>query len=118
MIWNWPRACRFFIWSQIPDQELLETAIAGNLSGPAVLAQQVRRMLDDPRANALVDNFAIKWLNLDDLEDVDPTPGQFPGYSNALRDDFGEEARRFLASILLADQPVTATDERRPYFPQ
>ena len=64
-------------------------------------------MLDDPRANALVDNFAMKWLNLDDLEDVDPTPGQFPGYSNALRDDFGEEARRFLASILLADQPVT-----------
>ena len=97
----------FFIWSQIPDQELLETAIADKLSDPAVLAQQVRRMLDDPRANALVDNFAMKWLNLDDLEDVDPTPGQFPGYSNALRDDFGEEARRFLASILLADQPVT-----------
>jgi len=97
----------FFMWSQIPDEELLDTAIAGNLSNPTVLAQQVRRMLDDPRANSLVNNFAIKWLNLDDLEDVDPTPGQFPGYSNALRDDFGEETRRFMASILLADRPVT-----------
>ena len=97
----------FFMWSQIPDEELLETAIAGNLSESAVLSRQVRRMLDDPRAEALVNNFAIKWLNLDDLEDIDPTPGQFPGYSNALRDDFGEETRRFMTSILLADRPVT-----------
>jgi len=97
----------FFLWSQMPDEELLNEAIAGNLSKPAVMAAQVRRMLNDPRASALVDNFAIKWLNLDNLEDVDPTPGQFPGYSDALRDDFAEEVRLFMGSILLTDQPVS-----------
>ena len=98
----------YFLWSQLPDEELLAQAAAGTLSNPDELARQVDRMLADPRANALVENFAIKWLNLDDLEDVDPTPGQFPGYSDALREDFGEEARRFVGSILLGQQPVTA----------
>lgn len=97
----------FFLWSQIPDEELLAAAIAGELGEDAVLAAQVRRMLDDPRASALVDNFAIKWLNLDDLEDVDPTPGRFPGYSDALREDFSEEVLRFVGSILLEDRSVT-----------
>ena len=97
----------FFLWSQMPDEELLNAAIAGNLSNSDVMATQVRRMLNDPRASALVDNFAMKWLNLDSLEDVDPTPGQFPGYSDALREDFAEEVRLFIGSILLADRPVS-----------
>ena len=97
----------FFLWSQMPDDELLNQAIAGNLSKPDVMASQVRRMLDDPRASALVNNFAIKWLNLDSLEDIDPTPGQFPGYSDALREDFAEETQRFIGSILLAERSVT-----------
>ena len=97
----------FFLWSQIPDDELLQAAIDGKLDQPGEMEHQVRRMLEDPRASALVENFAIKWLNLDDLEDVDPTPGQFPGYSDELRDNFGEEVKQFIASIFLENRPVT-----------
>ncbi len=98
----------FFLWSQRPDEELLELALAGRLSDPAVLQTQVRRMLDAPQASALVENFAIKWLNLDNLNDVDPNPQLFPEYSDGLLRDFSEESNRFIASVLLNDQPVPA----------
>jgi hypothetical protein len=97
----------FFLWSQRPDEELLDLAIAGRLSEPKVLEAQVRRMLEDPRVEALVENFAVKWLNLDNLADVDPDPRLFPEFSNALMADFSEETQRFLASVLLEDRPVT-----------
>ena len=97
----------FFLWSQGPDDELLDLAIAGRLSEPAVMEAQVQRMLEDPRVDALVQNFAVKWLNLDDLSDVDPDPRMFPEFNDALMGDFSEEMRRFLASVLLEDRPVT-----------
>jgi hypothetical protein len=97
----------FFLWSQRPDEELLDLAIAGRLSDPKTLEAQVRRMLADPRTDALVNNFAIKWLNLDNLEDVDPNPQLFPEYSDGLLNDLNEEMRRFLASVLLNDRPVS-----------
>jgi hypothetical protein len=97
----------FFLWSQGPDEALLDLAIAGRLNEPQVMQQQVRRMLDDPRASALVENFAVKWLNLDNLAGVDPNPQLFPEYSDGLMADMTEEARRFIASVLLADRPVT-----------
>lgn len=96
----------FFLWSQGPDETLLEAAIAGELSDPAELEAQVRRMLEDPRAAALVENFAMKWLKLNDLSDVEPNPGRFPEYNSQLQEDFKEEARRFIASILMEDRPV------------
>jgi hypothetical protein len=65
-------------------------------------------MLDAPQASALVENFAIKWLNLDNLNDVDPNPQLFPEYSDGLLRDFSEESSRFIASVLLNDQPVPA----------
>ena len=97
----------FFLWNQRPDDELLAVALAGTLGEPATLKAQVERLLADPRAATLVDNFALKWLNLDNLGDVDPNPQQFPEYSEGLLRDLSEETRRFLASVLLDDEPLT-----------
>ncbi len=97
----------FFLWSQGPDAELLDVALAGRLGEPEVMEAQVRRMLEDPRINALIENFAVKWLNLDDLSDVDPDPRLFPEFNDALMRDFSEEMRRFLTGVLLEDRPVT-----------
>jgi len=97
----------FFLWSQGPDEELLDLALTGRLSEAGVLRDQVRRMLDDPRSKALVDNFAVKWLNLDNLKDVDPNTLLFPEYNDGLLRDLSAEATRFMASVLLEDRPVT-----------
>src|SRR5690606_29177584 len=96
----------FFLWGQGPDAALLARANAGELHQPAVLQAEVHRLLQDARAWHLVENFAFKWLNLDDLDEVDPAPGVSPGYSGELRADFAEEARLFIGSILLEDRPV------------
>lgn len=98
----------FFLWSQPPDDALLELAIAGELKDSKVMDAQIERMLADPRAAALVQSFALKWLNLDDLDAVQPDPAIFRQFTPVLRADFEEELQRFLASVLLEDQPVTA----------
>jgi hypothetical protein len=97
----------FFLWSQGPDEELLELAAAGELGRPAVLEAQARRMLEDPRATNLVGNFALKWLNLDNLSEVEPDPNRFPAFSDELRRDFAVEIEAFIESVLLGDRPVT-----------
>lgn len=96
----------FFLWSQGPDKELLDVAIANELNKPEVMKAQVRRMLDDPRAVSLVNNFALKWLNLDALDEIEPESGRFPEFSDQLRETFSEEVRLFIGSILLEDRPV------------
>lgn len=96
----------FFLWSSIPDEELLSVAEAGKLDDPAVLEQQVRRMLADPRSNALVDNFASQWLNLRNLNAVLPDGTLFPYFDENLRLAFGEETRLFFAHILREDRPL------------
>jgi hypothetical protein len=93
----------FFLWSQGPDPELISLATNKRLADPAVLKAQVQRMLKDPRANALVENFALGWLNLDELDKVDPTDG---GFNAAMRANFETEIRLFLASVLLEDRSV------------
>jgi hypothetical protein len=98
----------FFLWSQPPDDELLQLAIDGELKDDKVMNTQIERMLADPRAEALVSSFALKWLNLDDLDAVQPDPAIFRQFTPMLRADFEEELRRFLASVLLEDQSVTA----------
>jgi hypothetical protein len=98
----------FFLWSQPPDAELLQLANEGKLKNDKVMTAQVQRMLADPRASALVSSFALKWLNLDDLDAVEPDPAIFRQFTPALRQDFNEEMRRFLSSVLLEDQPVTS----------
>jgi mono/diheme cytochrome c family protein len=93
----------FFLWSTGPDQTLLDLATAGRLSDPKVMEAQVARMLKDPRAQSLVENFALAWLNLDELDKVEPTDG---GFNAAMRTNFETEIRLFLASVLLEDRSV------------
>ena len=93
----------FFLWSQGPDEELIRLAANGELSKPGVIDAQVRRMLADERAESLVENFAIAWLNLDELEQVEPTQGNF---NAAMRRHFETEIRMFLSSVLLEDRGV------------
>jgi hypothetical protein len=96
----------FFLWSRGPDDALLDAAAAGRLSEPDSLTKEVERMLADPRAEALVSGFALRWLNVDDLTAVDPDDGLFPDFSELLRDDFATEITLFLESILLEDRNV------------
>jgi len=96
----------FFLWNTGPDDELLKLAAAGGLNKPGALNQHVRRMMSDPRASSLVTSFAMKWLNIADLEAVIPDPMLFPEFSDQLRRDFAKEAEEFIRSILLEDRSV------------
>jgi hypothetical protein len=93
----------FFLWSQGPDQELISLASEGSLSDPAIMEAQVLRMLDDPRANALIENFALAWLNLDELDQIQPVDTRF---NDGMRTNYETEIRLFLKSILLENRPV------------
>ncbi|HLQ75987.1 MAG TPA: DUF1592 domain-containing protein, partial [Terriglobia bacterium] len=96
----------FFLWSQGPDDTLLKLAVDGKLSRPDVLEAQARRMLADARAASLVRNFALKWLNVDNLSEVQPDPLLFPSFNDALRKDFAVEIESFVSSILLENRSV------------
>jgi hypothetical protein len=96
----------FFLWSQGPDDELLAVASAGELSRREVVDAQVKRMLVDSRAQVLVDEFALRWLGVDDLEAVVPDRLLFPEFTDGLREDFAEEIRLFVASVLFEDANV------------
>ena len=96
----------FFLWSTIPDDELVELAAAGQLSDPDVLEQQVRRMLADPRSRAIVDNFAGQWLQLRNLASVEPDLLGYPDFDDNLREGFREETSLFFESILREDRSV------------
>ena len=96
----------FFLWSSIPDDELLDVAARGELAKPAELEQQVRRMLADPRALNLVSNFASQWLHLRNLESVTPDKRIFPDFDDNLRQAFRRETELFVESILREDRSV------------
>ncbi|HVY65303.1 MAG TPA: DUF1592 domain-containing protein [Gammaproteobacteria bacterium] len=96
----------FFLWSQGPDDELLKLAESGELVKPGVLTAQVSRMLADPRAEVLVTSFAEGWLRLADLDAVQPDKNLYPEFSEGLRQDFADEIRLFLESVLLKDRNV------------
>ena len=96
----------FFLWSSIPDDELLDIAIGGKLSDPAVLAAQTRRMMADPRSQALVTNFAQQWLFLRDIESKKPDDLLFQDFDETLREAFRQETDLFLGSILREDRSV------------
>jgi len=90
----------FFLWSSIPDDELLNLAEQGKLKNPLVLRQQTRRMLDDPRSQAFVSNFGGQWLHLRNLETVTPDPDIFPNFDEGLRQAFRRETELFFESVL------------------
>ena len=96
----------FFLWGGIPDAALLDAAEAGRLTEPAVMDAQVRRMLADPRARSLVDDFAMQWLHLRNLEDVKGDPVPFPDFDDNLVEAFRQETTLFLASTLRGDRSV------------
>jgi Protein of unknown function (DUF1592)/Protein of unknown function (DUF1588)/Protein of unknown function (DUF1585)/Protein of unknown function (DUF1587)/Protein of unknown function (DUF1595)/Planctomycete cytochrome C len=96
----------FFLWSSIPDDELINLATQGKLKNPAVLEQQVRRMLADSRSQALVDNFAGQWLYLRNLKGVAPDLEEFPNFDDNLRQAFKTETELFFGSIVHEDDSV------------
>jgi hypothetical protein len=96
----------FFLWSSIPDDQLLDAAIKGTLRKPGVLEQQVKRMLADPRADALSANFAGQWLQLRTIEGSSPNEFLFPNFGENLRRDFRHETELFFQSILRENRSV------------
>jgi Protein of unknown function (DUF1592)/Protein of unknown function (DUF1588)/Protein of unknown function (DUF1585)/Protein of unknown function (DUF1587)/Protein of unknown function (DUF1595)/Cytochrome C oxidase, cbb3-type, subunit III len=96
----------FFLWSSIPDEELLQLALRGKLHEPAVLDQQVKRMLADTRSEALSENFADQWLYLRNLAAASPDPRLFPDFDDNLRQAFRRETELLFESILREDASV------------
>ena len=98
----------FFLWSSVPDQELLEQAEAKHLGDSGVLAKEIHRMLTDDRSKALVDDFAFQWLNVAKLDQIVPDRGQFPHASGLLdmRALMKEELELFVDSVLRSDRSV------------
>ena len=97
----------FFLWSSIPDDELLKVASAGQLHEPGVIDAQVRRMLADSRSEALAKNFAGQWLRLRNISGALPSDVLFPDFGESLRADFVRETELFFDSILREDRSVT-----------
>jgi len=96
----------YFLWSSGPDDELLALAERSRLNDPAILEQQVMRMLADPRATALVQNFAGQWLYLRNLRGAVPDPLVFPEFDENLREAFAKETEMFVESLLREDTSV------------
>ena len=96
----------FFLWSSIPDDELLNVAAQGKLKDPAVLDREVRRMLADPKAEALVNNFAEQWLFLRNVQSLSPDENTFPNFDDNLRQSFRRETELFFDSIVKEDRDV------------
>ena len=106
---DWEVASRlsFFLWSSIPDEELLDLAESGRLTDPAVLEQQVRRMLRDPRAvDTLVEDFAAQWLNVRRLKDVVPHETSYPHFDVSLLEALQRETELFVASTVRENRSV------------
>ena len=105
----------YFLWSSMPDDELLGLAEAGKLRVP-VLDAQVKRMLADPRSSAIADNFAGQWLELRNLDVVKPDPQKFPEWSPELRDAMKTETRMFFDHILRENRPLAEFLDARYTF--
>jgi hypothetical protein len=96
----------FFLWSSIPDDELLEVAERGELGDASVLERQVRRMLADPRSKALVKNFAGQWLFLRNIARIRPDPAAFPNFDENLRQALEQETELLVDSTLREDRSI------------
>jgi hypothetical protein len=96
----------YFLWSSMPDDELFRLAGEHKLRSPEVLDAQARRMLLDPKAVALVDNFAGQWLELRNLDSVKPDPDRFPNFDEDLRKSMKEETRLFFEAVIHEDRSI------------
>ncbi len=97
----------YFLWTSMPDDELLSLAEAGKLRQPGVLEAQVKRMLADERSSALADNFAGQWLETRNLDSINPDPKKFPEWGPELRDSMKTETRMFFESMLRENRPLS-----------
>ena len=96
----------FFLWSSVPDEQLLRVAREGRLSQPAVLREEMRRLLADSRSSAFVNNFAGQWLHLRNLRSIIPNSDLFPDFDDNLRQAFQREAELFFESVLRENRSV------------
>jgi len=96
----------FFIWSSIPDDELIDAAAQRRLKEPAVLERQVRRMLADQRSRAMIDNFVGQWLLVRDINSAYPDPATFPDFDDNLREAFEQETELFVESQLRENRSI------------
>jgi cytochrome c551/c552 len=97
----------YFLWSSSPDDQLLDLAARGQLRDPAVLEREVRRMLGDRRADALVDNFAEQWLQLRHVKEADPDTGLFPQFSRNLGESMTRETKLLFNNVMREDRNIT-----------
>lgn len=97
----------YFLWASMPDEALFAAAAKGDLGTSAGRAAQVRRMLADPKARALVEGFASQWLTLGNLDDFEPDPGQFRGFDARLRESMLMEPLEFFATVMAEDRDVS-----------
>ena len=97
----------FFIWSSIPDDELLNLGVTGKLATPGVLDAQIKRMIDDPRSSSLSENFAGQWLEIRNLDAIRPDPDKFPAWGPDLKESMRTETRMFFDSILRENRPIS-----------
>lgn len=97
----------YFLWSSMPDDELLRLAESQRLRAPGVLAAQVKRMIADPKSVALAENFAGQWLQLRNLDSLRPDAEKFPDWGAELREAMKSETRMFFEHVLRENQPVT-----------
>jgi hypothetical protein len=96
----------YFLWSSMPDDTLFDLASRGELRQPDVLNEQVRRMLDDPKSQTLVDNFAEQWLNLRLLDEMSPDPNAFPDFDPPLRDAMKRETLMLFEAVMREDRSL------------
>jgi mono/diheme cytochrome c family protein len=96
----------YFLWSSLPDDELFLLATQGKLDNEEVLRQQVRRMLLDPKAEALTQNFALQWLNLRLLDGTNPDPKVFSGFDDRLKADMRRETEMFFSAVVKEDRSI------------
>ncbi len=94
----------YFLWSSMPDQTLFDLAADGKLADSAELSRQVERMLADPKAQALVDDFAGQWLNLRRVEQVSPLPDKFPDFTDSVKEAMRTESELFFSEFLSTDR--------------
>src|SRR5262249_7734026 len=96
----------YFLWSSLPDDELIRLAAEGKLRSPENLARQVRRMLQDPKAQALVENFVGQWLQIRNLRALNPDRDRFPDFDEPLRAAMLRETELFCAEVIREDRSI------------
>ena len=106
----------YFLWSSMPDDELLKLAEAHKLHEPAILDAQVKRMMTDKKAAAFADNFAGQWLEVRNLDTITPDPVKFPEWTPELKEDFRAETRMFFQYVLSENRPISDMIDARYTF--